>query len=296
MRDVDAGFQAHLDTGATTLSRVWVVRRRDGVVLGFTDHDKALLVDGVVCGAATGMDASALESSTGLSVDNAQAVGALSSVGITGLDVETGKFDGAEVWHWLVNWQDVTQKTLLFRGSLGEIRRGSGAFEAELRGLSEVLNRPVGRSYMRLCDRVLGDGKCGFDINTAGFVVEAVVDVSSGRRVIELKDIAEFEDQWFLHGKLVWLTGANAGAEGLVRVDDLHGNTRIVELWQETDFVIENGDHLRLHTGCDKAVESCRNKFSNFANFRGFPHMPGEDWSVSYPVSGDDMDGGSLIS
>ena len=295
MRQVQTELQAHLDSGATTLCRAWILRRADGVVFGFSDHDKALSVDGVVCEAASGMDASALESSTGLAVDNAQAVGALSSVGITDLDVETGRFDGAEVWHWLVNWQDTAQKTLLFRGTLGEIRRGAGAFEAELRGLSEALNRPVGRAYLRQCDRVLGDGKCGFDINAAGFVTDAVVDFVSGRRVIELKDISGFADQWFLHGKLLWLTGANAGAEALIRVDDLRGNTRVVELWEETRFAIENGDTLRLHAGCDKSMETCKGKFGNFANFRGFPHMPGEDWSVSYPVAGDDLDGGSRL-
>ncbi len=295
MRQVQTELQAHLDSGATTLCRAWILRRADGVVFGFSDHDKALTVDGVVCEAASGMDASALESSTGLAVDNAQAVGALSSVGITDLDVETGRFDGAEVWHWLVNWQDPAQKTLLFRGTLGEIRRGAGAFEAELRGLSEALNRPVGRAYLRQCDRVLGDGKCGFDINAAGFVTDAVVDFVSGRRVIELKDISGFADQWFLHGKLVWLTGANAGAEALIRVDDLRGNTRVVELWEETRFAIENGDTLRLHAGCDKSMAACKEKFGNFANFRGFPHMPGEDWSVSYPVAGDDLDGGARL-
>jgi uncharacterized phage protein (TIGR02218 family) len=295
MRQVQTDLQAHLDTGATTLCRVWILRRADGVVFGFSDHDKALTVDGVVCEAGSGMDASVLESSTGLAVDNAQAVGALSSVGITDPDVETGKFDGAGVWHWLVNWQDTAQKTLLFRGTLGEIRRGAGAFEAELRGLSEALNRPVGRAYLRQCDRVLGDAKCGFDINAAGFVTDAAVDFVSGRRVIELKDISGFADQWFLHGKLVWLSGANAGAEALIRVDDLRGNLRVVELWEETRFAIENGDRLRLHAGCDKSMAACKGKFGNFANFRGFPHMPGEDWSVSYPVAGADLDGGSRL-
>jgi len=295
MREVQAEFQAHLDSGATSLCRVWIVRRRDGVVYGFSDHDKALEVEGVLCEAASGMDASALESSTGLAVDNGQAVGALTSVGITDLDVETGKFDGAEVWHWLVNWQDVAQKSLLFRGELGEIQRGAGAFEAELRGLSEALNRPVGRAYLRQCDRVLGDGKCGFDINAAGFVTEAVVDFVSGRRVVELKEISGFADQWFLHGTLVWLSGANAGAKGLVRVDETRGDLRVIELWQESRFVIENGDRLRLHAGCDKSVVACKDKFANFANYRGFPHMPGEDWSVSYPIAGGDLDGGSRL-
>ena len=126
MRVVGDELKAHLATGATTICRAWVVRRTDGVLFGFTDHDKALIVDGVTCEAASSMDATALETTTGLAVDNSSAVGALSSAGITDVDVETGKFDGAEVWHWLVNWQDTSQSLLQFRGNLGEIRRGNG--------------------------------------------------------------------------------------------------------------------------------------------------------------------------
>lgn len=293
MRKIDDALKAHLDTGATHLCRAWIVRRLDGETFGFTDHDKALMVDGVLCEAASSMDATAVESTTGLSVDNSQAVGALSSAGISEIDVETGKFDGAEVWHWLVNWRAPEQVVLQFRGTLGEIRRGSGAFEAELRGLSEALNKPVGRAYLRQCDRVLGDAKCGVDIFADGFVAEDVVDTSSGRRVIELKLLGEYDEDWFLHGKAVWVTGANAGAEGLVRVDQKRGLVHVIELWEETKFPIENGDRIRVHAGCDKQVESCKAKFDNFLNFRGFPHMPGEDWSLAYPQSGTELDGGS---
>ena len=240
------------------------------------------------------MDATAVESTTGLAVDNSQAVGALSSAGITDLDVETGKFDGAEVWHWLVNWSDPSQLLLQFRGSLGEIRRGAGAFEAELRGLSEALNKPIGRAYLRQCDRILGDKKCGVNLFAEGFVAEDEVDTSSGRRVIELKHLGDFDEGWFLHGQVTWLTGQNAGATGLVRVDQKRGLVHVIELWEETKFPIANGDRIRVHAGCDKQDATCKAKFANFLNFRGFPHMPGEDWSVSYPVSGSDMDGGSL--
>ncbi len=248
MREIDANLREHLDSGATTLCRAWIVRRGDGQTLGFTDHDKALVVDGVVCEAASSMDATAVESTTGLAVDNSQAVGALSSAGITDLDVETGKFDGAEVWHWLVNWRDTSQVILQFRGTLGEIRRGGGGFEAELRGLSEALNKPIGRAYLRQCDRVLGDNKCGVDLFADGFVAEDVVDTSKGRRVVELKHLGDFDEDWFLHGKVSWLTGANAGGEGLVKVDYKRGLVHVVELWEETKFPIENGDMLRLHS------------------------------------------------
>ena len=40
MRAIDPELQARLDGGATTLCRCWRVRRRDGVELGFTDHDR----------------------------------------------------------------------------------------------------------------------------------------------------------------------------------------------------------------------------------------------------------------
>jgi uncharacterized phage protein (TIGR02218 family) len=293
MRKIDPNLQTHLDTGATTMCRAWIVRRRDGVTLGFTDHDSALSVEGVLCEAASSMDATAVQTTTGLSVDNSQAVGALSSVGITDLDVETGKFDGAEVWHWLVNWKKSSQTILQFRGSLGEIRRGNGAFEAELRGLSEALNKPVGRAYLRQCDRVLGDTKCRVDLFAAGFVGEDAVDTSSGRRVIALKNLAQFDEDWFLHGQTTWLTGANAGASGLIKVDRKRGLVHVIELWEETKFPIENGDVIRVHAGCDKQSRTCKEKFANFLNFRGFPHMPGEDWSLAYPVSGSEMNGAS---
>ena len=41
---------------------------------------------------------------------------------------------------------------------------------------------------------------------------------------------------------------------------------------------------VRIIAGCDKTAATCRTKFANFLNFRGFPHIPGEDWLTSYPV------------
>ena len=54
------------------------------------------------------------------------------------------------------------------------------------------------------------------------------------------------------------------------------------------------GDMVRIEAGCDRRAETCRLKFNNFLNFRGFPHIPGEDWVMSYPVSSARNDGGSL--
>ena len=38
-----------------------------------------------------------------------------------------------------------------------------------------------------------------------------------------------------------------------------------------------------LTAGCDKQLATCRAKFANAASYRGFPHMPGNDF-LSSPV------------
>lgn len=286
MRDVSDELQARLDSGATTMCRCWLVVRRDGLRFGFTDHDRDLSVDDDLFRAGSGLDASVLEASAGLSVDNAQAVGALSDVGLTEADILSGKYDGAEVWHWLVDWSAPELKMLLFRGFLGEIRRGTGAFEAELRGITDVLNKPLGRMYLRECDRVFGDSICGADADDPTFSADVSVSAIDGKRQISFDGLSGFQDGWFTNGVIRWTSGALS----LVK-NDAVGK---LETWEEVDVSV--GDTARIIAGCDKQAETCRVKFGNFLNFRGFPHIPGEDWVTAYPSSGEAHDGGSLYA
>lgn len=103
---VSERFQAHLDSGHTTLARCWQLVRSDGEILGFTDHDRDLAFAGTVFKADTGLTAQALEQSTGLAVDNSEALGALSAAAISEGDIAAGRFDGARVTAWLVNWAE----------------------------------------------------------------------------------------------------------------------------------------------------------------------------------------------
>jgi len=294
MRKIDPTLQAKLDSGATTLCRCWLVERVDGVSIGFTDHDEPLQFDGFEFQAGTGLDAAAIESSTGLSVDNSQAVGALSSAGLTNEDIRSGKYDAASVRLWLVDWQDPSLKILLFRGFLGEIQRGDGAFEVELRGLSEVLNKQVGRSFLKECDRALGDSKCKFDLSKPGYTVVAQVSHITDNRAIWAQGISGFPKGWFVHGTLAWLSGENTGVTSKIKFDNIKGSDRIVEIWEEAANSVALGDQFKLTVGCDKSSETCRTKFDNFLNYRGFPQMPGEDWVAAYPTSSGVHDGGSL--
>ena len=139
----------HLATGITSICRCWSVTRRDGTVMGFTDHDRTLSFDGIDFKAETGMTARAVEQVSGLSVDNSEVIGALVSPAIAEGDIAAGRFDGAEVRAWLVNWLATAERVLLFRGTLGEITRAGGEFRAELRGISRRPSISRGGAHTR---------------------------------------------------------------------------------------------------------------------------------------------------
>ncbi len=275
---------SHLETGTTTVCRAWTLHRRDGVTMGFTDHDRELVVAGVTCRADTGLTARALQQTTGLAVDNTEAFGALSAAAITEADLSAGRFDGAEVRVYLVNWQSPDDHIEQFRGSLGEITRSDGSFKAELRGLSDQLNRPQGTAYTSRCPAILGDQRCRFDVTQPGYVVSRAVEAVEDGRVFLFADLTGFGERWFEGGRFEVLSGAAAGLVGVVKIDRSEVAGRRIELWQSIGAPIIAGDGIRILAGCDKRPSTCRTKFANFLNFRGFPHIPGEDWLASYPV------------
>lgn len=292
MRDIDPRLQAALDSGATTHCRCWRLERSDGTVLGFTDHDRTIAFAGTTYRADTGLDAAALQTSTGLSVDNSQAMGALSDSAITEEDIRAGRFDGAVVDQYLVDWRDPSIRLHLFHGTIGELRRTDTSFEAELRGPTEALNLPVGRTMQRSCDRVVGDAKCRVALDDPAFRFDGVVTAGAGS-CIEVSEAGPFAPGWFTGGLLRWTDGRNMGLTSTVRADAVVGGRRL-DLEFAPAFGIVVGDRFTVTAGCDKTPETCRAKFGNFLNFRGFPHIPGEDWLMAYPKSGEVHDGSTL--
>ncbi|MEL6608707.1 MAG: DUF2163 domain-containing protein [Pseudomonadota bacterium] len=295
MSGAEDALHAHLQTGVTTVARAWLLERRDGVNFGFTDHDLPLSFDGQTFDANGGLTARALLQTSGLAIDNTEALGALSDARITEADINAGRYDGAVVTAWLVNWQDVSARKILFKGSIGEIRRGDGAFEAELRGLTEMLNQPQGRVYGHDCSAILGDAACGVDVLAPGYSTERPLEVISERKVFGFAELAGFDAAWFERGRFVVVSGAAAGLVGLIKHDRETDAGREIELWQALRAPLEPGDIVRLEVGCDKRSETCAAKFLNIANFQGFPHIPGDDWLTAIPRTNGRNTGGALV-
>lgn len=286
-------FAAHLATGLTTVARAWALTRQDGVTLGFTDHDVDLVFEGMTFRADTGLTAMALAQGTGLSVDNSEAMGALCADAITEADIAAGRYDSAEVVAWLVNWADVSERAIQFRGTIGEIRRSGGAFQAELRGLSEGLNRPIGRVFQKPCTAVLGDAGCRFDFSEPGYVYDGAVLAVESKTVLVFGVLDGFAAEWFQRGRLLVQSGAATGLSSPIKLDETRHGQRKIELWEPLRADLRAGDQVRLEAGCDKRFETCQLKFNNVLNFQGFPDVPEDDWLMVYPSRAKTSDGGS---
>lgn len=296
MRDLPTSLAAHLAQGETTLCNCWRLLRRDGTVLGFTDHDGAVSFAGTRFAPAHGLDAAEAPARLGAQVDTTEILGVLHADAITEDDVLLGRLDGATVETWRVNWADSEQRLLLRTDTIGEIVREDGVFRAELRSPQQGLGATRGRIYQGLCDAMVGDARCGVHLDDPadrGFAT--VVAIDDPYRVTT-SGITGFPPDWFAFGSATWTDGRRLGMnDGVVR-HDRSGNSDILGFSVRIGDWVRPGDTLTVTAGCDRRFASCKSKFNNAANFRGFPHIPGSDFVLRHPRHGDALDGRAVVT
>lgn len=278
----------------TTLCNIWVIRRADGVVLGFTNHDDDIIYEGVTCQAASGLTGAALQTSTGLSVDNTEALGALQSTVICSEDIINGRYDSAEVDVVLYDWKAGQVVSEQFKAMIGEVQVKDGSFVAELRGKSDLLNQPLGRVYQPSCDAALGDVRCGVDLTSPEYRTDVTVVSVKDQRYVRVTGVDAYPVAWFERGTVEIIENGVPMGAMVIKSDKVSDAGRDLELWFTPKVVIEPGRVLRVTAGCNRLASTCAVKFDNILNFRGFPTIPGEDWAMSYPSSRLTMDGGQL--
>lgn len=294
MRTIPLALQTHLDSGTTTLCYCWKLTLRSGQIIGFTDHDEAVVFDGVSFEAQAGFSSSEIHSSLGFAVDNLEASGALKSAQLDEVRLNAVDYDHASIEIWRVNWQDATQRILQRKGHLGEVNYGQGHFKAEVRGLAHLMNQPKGRLFQFGCDALLGDARCGVNLNLGAF--RGVATIAAVREnSFDVSGLNGFADDWFTRGVLSWNIGPNAGRALAIKRHRAFATSSRVDLWQAPKFVIAAGEQIIVNAGCDKQFATCKSKFANHLNFRGFPHMPGNDFVMAVAGKNDANNGGSRV-
>ena len=271
-KSLATGFQAHLDTGTTTLCTCWKITRRDGQVLGFTDHDVALTVDSQTYNPTSAYTASDIEGRGDLSVPNLELVGVLEDAAITDDDLLGGAYDHAEVEALLVNWADVSQYVALRRGWIGEVSAQDGFFSAELRGLPQALQQRIGEVISPTCRADLGDIRCGVPLAT--HTVTGTITSITDKTIFRDSSRGEAAD-YFAYGVIEFATGTqNAGLSMEVKSSATDGTFTVVAPLRNLPAT---GDAYTAIRGCNRLATTCTGVFSNIENFIGEPFLAGVD-------------------
>ena len=271
MKTLSTALAAHIAGEVTTLATCWKLVRRDAVVMGFTDHDTDVAVDGVTYQATAGMTSSAVSASNTLKVDELEIEGMLHSEAITQDDVLKGIYDYAEVDVFMVDYTDTEAGTLPLRtGWFGEVTLKGNQFVAEIRGLSQALQQPIGDIYSPGCRAALGDARCG--VNLALYTV--LCTVSAVHDVYGVTDSSLPQpDGYYTAGRIIFTSGVNEG----VTVEVKYYSDKRFYFTLPMREACAVGDTFTAVAGCDKTTVRCKSLFNNIVNFRGEPHVPGTD-------------------
>lgn len=288
-------LRTHLLRDCTTVCHAWRLTRRDGNVSGFTDHDLPLSFDATAFQPRSGFSASEAAASLGFAVDTVDVEGALSSVELRDEEIEAGLYDDATVETFLVNWRSPADFARIRRATIGKIIRSDGRFVAELKGLMHGLDQPSARYLTRACDAELGDQRCGFDLEQPGFSGTGTVVGQIAPDAFLVGGLGSFAGDWFTQGVLTWTSGARTGRMDRLADHRKQGTEALLFFLSLAGAAPETGDAFTVVAGCDKTSTTCRAKFANHDNFRGFPHLPGNDSAYAYVTDGMVFDGGPLV-
>lgn len=260
----------------TTIAFCWRVERRDGIALGFTSHDRDLSIGGLLYRAAPGMLPSAISLTDGFEAASLDVRGALTSESIAAGDLAVGRWDGAAVCVFMIDWEDPGADPIeLVRGEFGDVGVRQGGFEAELLGIAAALDRPVVEQTSPECRAELGDKRCRVDLAPLTHLARIVRVV--GEAEVEVSGAPATAD--FGNGRIRWIEGPNSGLEiGIAGSNGAH-----LTLCDIPASPAMPGDLVELTEGCDKSIGACAGRFANALNFRGEPHLPGMDLLTRYP-------------
>ncbi|QPQ56072.1 DUF2163 domain-containing protein [Allosphingosinicella flava] len=266
---------AFLEAPVGTIAFCWRLERADGVCMGFTTHDRDLEIGHLTYRAAPGMVPSAIAMSDGFDAARLDIGGALTSAAITESDLRSGRWDRAAVRIFMVDWTDPEGgQVALASGEIGDVSIEGGAFSAELRGATAILDRPVVEQTSPECRAQLGDRRCRVDLAPRSRMTRVV---SAEEDVVVVAEAAAGNP--YGYGQLRWIGGANSGLASQIAASD---GARLT-LREPPVFAPAAGDLIEIVEGCDRSFTTCRTRFGNAANFRGEPHLPGIDLLTRYP-------------
>lgn len=201
------------------------------------------------------------------------ATGSATRIGISIFRLNSTKLLSGESLDWDID------AILLNSGIVGKITFGGQQISAEVAPEPHGQNQGIPRFYFsRTCNHALGGFGCGVDL--ASFTHAATIsEILTSQRIVTLSitppggNAEYFRAGTLVHGPtgqrfgIDWSDGAGTAGKARVRL----------KYWSPELIA---GDAVTVRAGCRHTTADCDTKFSNLANFGGFPHIPNRNISL----------------
>ncbi len=278
VRNFSTPMQQHLNQALSKLCSCILLTRADGNLYGFTTHDRSLTIGEVVYQA--GFKRTDLASNLNLDLDNVSTEGILSLTGITADEVRAGRWDYCAFRIFQVNWSDLTMGDKKdMSGHVGQLTMKRQTFIAELLGLVEAYTMGIGKITQPGCRANLGDQQCKVDLvgGSPSLTVTGTITTDYGD-FFTIGDSSRTEaDTYFSEGVIEFTSGEALGLRYELKSYVQSGGIMITKTPIGYNVA---GSTYSMHAGCDKQRTTCRDRFSNVANFDGEPWLRGNDSMV----------------
>jgi uncharacterized phage protein (TIGR02218 family) len=284
MRTISTSFQAHLESEVQTVALCWKIKRKDNTEYFYTDHDEKIVYDGSTYTPIDSGSPSNYRQNSALSPANIDFNMVFGSQSGRDQEIRAGLFDYAEMWTFKINWADPSTTSGIVKlayGRLGEVEIKDNQARIELRSLTQLLSVPIGRIYTPECNASLGDDRCTIVTSSTVYTRTGTISAVTDNRVFTIAgDAAGQIDGFYNYGKVTFGSGNNNGIA--IQVQG-YTTTNEVTLYESAPYTLSTGVTLTAVAGCDRRFETCKTRFNNKDNFRGFPHIPGMDKALTVP-------------
>lgn len=279
-RTISSALLTSIQSGFGKFSLLVLLTRKDGLKLGFTTSDTAVVFGGVTYEPNDGGQITSMHSSAGTGIDNADFSGILTSSRLIESEIITGKWDLATVVISIVDRANIADgQVIVGTGYIGQIETSSGAFKAEYRSLGQMLRQSAGDLTSFQCRvRKLGDSQCKVNLsgNTAdGYPIQVNANVSSvtDNETLSFGSVTT-PTGYYNYGLITFTSGVNNGFVGEVKSHTNVSSVAELTLRQPMPFLPSIGDSAMLQIGCDRLPATCLNRFNNVINYHGEKDLP----------------------
>ena len=266
---VDAPF-AFVDGFLITMAQT-------GTVLAYSSSDFAFTWNGYLWSASGPLfQGLKYKCSVGLEVDKQQITIAARPTDLVGgaqflAALADGAFDGAVIEHYLVFFNSaggsIVDGLLLFHGRVSTVD-SVGRTSAQVTVASDliVLDYDMPRNiWQPSCLHTLYDAGC--TLNKASFATTGTVGAASTASLINFGGALAGHVQ----GTILFTSGANSNLRTTVKLSTAGVSLSLI---YPLPNVPAPGDSFTVYLGCDHTRGTCKSRFNNLANYRGYDFVP----------------------